>query len=275
MNYRQRMGLGLAPLLLRLALAVTFIWAGLGKLMTEIPVSGARAAALANMGVRVPGTPILPAPAASDPSTSPADPQPADGFRQPTPGTESLVPGAPPASTPAPAATPAVPTRYAAVDFPEPANVRAVYGVALRLHAAAHPLPSTDGTQPPALWPMRLAQDATPVYLAWAVALTEVIGGVLLLVGFMTRLSALGIALIMLGAIWLDQIGPAVQAGTTVLGFLPDRPPFDTEAWRPLLLQFTLLMTALAVVLAGPGTLAIDNILFGRPRRTDDDDDEE
>jgi len=274
MNYRQRMGLGVAPLLLRLALAVTFIWAGLGKIMTEIPVSGARAAALANMGVTVPGAPVLPAPAAADPSTNSGDPQPADGFRDPPPGVNSLAPGAPSGGA-APAATTPPPLRYAAVDFPEPVNVRALYGIALHLHAAANPLPTPDGHTPPALWPARLAQDATPRYLAWIVTLTELIGGFLLLIGLLTRLSALGVALVMMGAIWLDQIGPAVQAGQTVLGFLPNRPAFDVEAWRPLLLQFTLLMAALAVVLAGSGTLAIDNILFGRPRRTDDDDDEE
>lgn len=262
MNYRQRAGLGIAPLLLRLALAVVFIWAGLGKIMTEIPVSGSRAAALANLGVRVPGAPVLPAPASLSP---PPDAQPADAFRDPASLGSPTTSGTPPLAQIA----------YAPSDFPEAANVRAVYGIALWIQAAAHPPIADDGTQPRPIWPARLAQDRAPVYIAWAVTIAELAGGLFLLMGLLTRLSALGVALVMVGAIWLDQIGPAIQSGQTVLGFLPSRPAFDPEAWRPLFFQFTLLMSALAVVFAGPGTLAIDNILFGRSRRAGDDDDDE
>ena len=41
----------LAPIMLRVVIGLIFIWAGLGKLSTEMPVSGQAAATLANMGV--------------------------------------------------------------------------------------------------------------------------------------------------------------------------------------------------------------------------------
>lgn len=283
MNHRQRLALGVAPLLLRIALAITFIWAGLGKVMTTVPVSGQRAATLANMGVSVPDAPVLPTPTqgAALPPTGGSEPMPADGFRT---GPQSLAPGVPSGggaggeaddaakAAPAPIAAPT--PQYAAIDFPEPVEVRRVYMLALKIHASARPGTAEDGRELPAIWPARLAQDSTPRWLAWAVVLAELGGGIALLVGLLTRLSALAVAGVMIGAMWLDQIGPSVQLGQTVLGFLPDRPAFDTEAWRPLLWQFMLLMSALAVVFSGPGMLALDNLLLNRSRREDDDDDE-
>ena len=280
MNHRHRLALGVAPLLLRIALAVTFIWAGLGKVAATMPVSGQRAATLANMGVSVPNAPVLPTPTpgAAAPPAEGTQPMPADGFRS---GPQSLVPDSGTESgpaTPAPVAT--VKPRYAASDFPEPVEVRRVYGVALKIHSAANPGMNEKGEQMPAIWPLRLAQDSAPRWLAWAVVVAELGGGIALLLGVLTRLAALAVVGVMAGAIWLDQIGPAVQLGQTVLGFLPDRPAFDPEAWRTLLWQFMLFMAALAVVFSGAGMLALDNVLFGRPRRggdidDDDDDDDE
>ncbi len=57
---------------------------------------------------------------------------------------------------------------------------------------------------------------------------------------------------------------PAIQSGKTRLGFLPDYPIFDAGAWNMFFQQFTLLMCSLGVFFAGPGTLAIDRLLFPR-----------
>lgn len=277
MNGRQRLALGFPPLLLRIALAITFLWAGLGKVVMTMPVSGERAATLANMGVAVPDAPVLPTPTqgvALPPAGGASEPMPADGFQND--GPRSLVPGTPVrAATPAaPAVAPVAPA-YDASDFPDEVQVRRVYSVALRIHNAAYPAMDEDGGRPRGIWPSRLAQGTTARWLAWAVVVAELAGGFGLLLGLLTRLSALSVVVVVAGAMWLTEIGPAVQMGRTVLGFLPDRPAFDTEAWRPLLWQFMLFMAALAVVFAGPGMLALDNVLFGRSRRRADDDDDD
>src|SRR5690606_33209558 len=85
MNHRQRLAVGVAPLLLRVALAITFIWAGLGKVAATMPVSGQAAATLANMGVSIPNAPVLPTPTAGLDGPPDGEPMPADGFRNEPP----------------------------------------------------------------------------------------------------------------------------------------------------------------------------------------------
>lgn len=70
MNHRQRVGLAIAPLFLRVGLGITFVWAGLGKVMgDEMSVQGEDAVILADLGVIAGPTarPIL------TPSTSPTN----------------------------------------------------------------------------------------------------------------------------------------------------------------------------------------------------------
>jgi putative oxidoreductase len=82
---------------------------------------------------------------------------------------------------------------------------------------------------------------ATP--LQAAVAWGELLGGVALLIGFLTRIAALGIIGIMAGAI------------ITVHGEHGFAAPKGYEY------NFVLIVMALAVVLLGPGTLALDRVL--------------
>ena len=69
----------------------------------------------------------------------------------------------------------------------------------------------------------------------------------------------------MVAAIWLTQIGPAMQSGVTTLGFLPSFPAFDIAAWQPLLWQFILLCASASLFFAGPGGLSMDRAVSGRP----------
>jgi putative oxidoreductase len=141
------------------------------------------------------------------------------------------------------------------------------------LHEAANPRPDENGKTPMALWPAFAAQGKAPVVLAWAVALTELLGGGLLLVGLVTRLAALGIAGVMLGALWLAEIGPAIQKGTTYLGFIPRHDGgyavklSADGGYVTLLWQLGLLAMALAIALLGPGALSLDGALGGRKAR--------
>ena len=318
MSTRDRIALSVPPLLLRLVLAVTFLWAGLGKALTYMSVSPEGAATLSSMGVAVTNASAPPAvvpgamltPDRSPPlgimgagfqagsggagSTNP--PFPADGFSKPKdakpdtkpdqPATppageatkpETKNPFVPPAATP-PAASPPATTAPAsqsgpvktAADFPNPEPVRRVYMLALGVHAAANPpaLPAGPSGEPAVakmrLLPAELGQGSRPVYFAFTITAIEIIAGAMLLLGMMSRLWAFALACVMIGAIWMTQIGPAIQSGDTFLGFLPNHPWGDPSKWNTFFLQLALLASALAVVFAGSGALAVDNALFGK-----------
>lgn len=79
-----------------------------------------------------------------------------------------------------------------------------------------------------------------------AVALVEFFGGLALVVGLLTRLSALGLAVTMLGAILFVHL----QGGF----FMPTGSEF----------ALTLLGSAVALALAGPGALALDAVVARR-----------
>jgi uncharacterized membrane protein YphA (DoxX/SURF4 family) len=295
MNTRQRIALAWPPLLLRLGLALTFLWTGWVKVFTDVSVDPAQAAALANIGIITPGNspgggvpPVLPAPGKEKPPT-PAGPDrplpPAEGTPEASnrpagksngrkapskpartaqaSAEGSLLLGAAPPVAAQPQSTPSTPTpaaQYTPDQFPEQTQVRAVYRLSLLLVSAA--TPKGDGGKTMTLWPAALAGGKWPIWLAWAVALTEFAGGLLVLAGFMTRLSALGLAGVMAGAIWLTQIGPAIQSGKTMLGFLPAHALTDIPAWTPLHWQMALLVMSLALFFAGPGAAALDNVIF-------------
>jgi uncharacterized membrane protein YphA (DoxX/SURF4 family) len=127
---------------------------------------------------------------------------------------------------------------------------------------ASHAKLTTEGKPSIALWPAAAATGRWPLVLAWAVALTELGGGLLVLVGMLTRLSALGLAGVMLGAMWLTQIGPAIQSGSARLAVLPGHDLTDVHLWTQLLWQFALFMMSMALLCAGPGVAAIDRVLF-------------
>lgn len=272
-----------APIPLRFVLAATFIWAGLGKIVATFPVQGEQAALLANMDYKFPAAPHTPppAPTPADPGEAqpPADPAPApatpaENGSPETPSARDRAPPDPLAAAPSPyrlaLANQAAVSKTAA-DFPDPIEVKRLYGLALLTYTAAHPAPNPDGTTPRPIWPEWAARDSWPIVLAWAAAITELAAGILVLVGLLTRLSALSLASVMAVAMWLTEFGPAIQAGQTVLGFLPQRDPWDPLAWKTLLWQLSLFGAALALAFAGPGALAIDRA----PHPNDDLDDED
>ena len=169
-----------APIFLRLALGVVFLWAGLGKFFDVIEVGPEDAAILANMGVLKPGVPPTPpvAPAGS-PNTPTGGgalrtPDRSDAFRvelaafQPDPkqSPKSAEPATPPAPTVPPSAVTPTPTpgsgAYVPSNFPEKTPVAMVNALATGLYHASHPGTTADNKPMPALWPRRLGRVSGP-----------------------------------------------------------------------------------------------------------------
>ncbi|MDX2149013.1 MAG: DoxX family protein [Planctomycetota bacterium] len=289
-----------APLFLRLALGVTFIWAGLSKILPREDVDAQDAAILASMGVlneapapEPASAPVAPpssrapegtqgawllaawrthsetqpdAPPSSNPAGDPASPAPASPATDApiTPPATSIVPPTalpptvPPSGTPliTPPASPATPAAGGATQ-----SVRRLHAsLSLTIYRAAFPAPRADGSSPIPLWPEAAAKGRWPAILAWSVAIGEVTLGAMVLVGLFTRLAAFGLAFIMLGAIWLTTVGPAIQSGDAVLGFLPANKPWDVRAWSVPLWQLALLMSSFSLLFAGSGALALDRL---------------
>ena len=257
MSFRDRVGLNIAPLFLRVALGASFIYAGWGKLLEDMPVRGEAAATLANLGFidpPVPGgaAPGEPAQLPEDPPETPDTPDPADGVDAPAeePPAEAMAGGV--RLLTAQASDPA----FTAADFAEPVEVKRRLGLVLLLNGAAQ-----NGD-----WPAPLASPFMLNALSWTATLSEFLGGWLILLGFLTRVWALGFVNAMLVALWLTQIAPAVGAPNAFLGFLPEMKMGDpaewTKAYQLLFYQFTLLGAALAVVFLGPGKLSLDALVF-------------
>src|SRR5919206_4605484 len=84
------------------------------------------------------------------------------------------------------------------------------------------------------------------------VALVEFFGGLALILGLLTRLAALGLAIDMLGAILLVKIKGGFFA------------PKGTE------FELLLFAAAAAFALIGPGAFSLDNVIAGRTAAADD-----
>lgn len=289
MGVRNHLASNVAPLFLRLALGITFTWAGAAKMFSEAEFKGAQAASLANMGVGITptkkgagapsgGNPTTPPPAEKPTMQPPATPLPPGGSGNAGPGgvfasiaQPEMQPtkAEPPATTPpvapsAPAVTPppapATP-QFTAEDFPEPVKLRMVYMLALGLEQASKVPP--DAKNKIELWPPALASGGRPVYFAFMAGMTELVGGALVLVGFFTRVASISLAGVMLVAMWLTQIGPAVQADNTFWIFIPKYGEWSNMLpWKDMLWQFTLMMCGLALFFTGPGRASLDAVLW-------------
>jgi len=280
-----------APIPLRLILALTFLWAGLGKVIDTTTVRGEHAALLANMGYKFPAPPqdqTTPDQSSSQPETEP-ETQPetqADPSQDQDPAKAGIAPLAPlvsiaqsqdqtpdePAEQPNAEAQSPVTPRFTAADFTYETKVKSLNNLAILTYTAAHPDPRQDGSIPPPIWPEWAARDSWPIITAWAVAIIEIAAGLFVLIGLLTRLSAIALGTLMATAAWLTQIGYAIQSGNTFLGFLPNHGLWDTSAWQPFLWQLALMCAAFSLALAGPGAIALDRIP-GSSHHDDDDDD--
>lgn len=91
-----------------------------------------------------------------------------------------------------------------------------------------------------------------PVLAAWLVTFVELFGGIFLLAGFMTRLSALAIGINMLTAIALVHIGQ---------GFMMKNGPSGPAGYE---WQLALAAMCTTLLMRGAGSLSIDHLLRSR-----------
>lgn len=326
MRFRDQVALTLPALVLRLVLALVFLWAGLGKFATTMPVSGDNAARLANLGVTL--TPIVTIPDA--PSTNALEqplndlPESINETDDPTETDHEIDPdsavddqemqeilerakqraeeirknAAEPTEAPAqlpettpednPVTDPAddpiaedafmlMSVQYenpkkTASDYPEPMEVRKVYGIALLLSRCAEPGLTPDSQPIKPILPSAFASGAVARSMAIAAAVTEITAGVLLLFGFLTRISALGTFSVMLVAIWTTQIGPAAMQTipgdpAPILGFLPNFGSLYAMEYKDLMFQLACAAMSVAVFFLGSGPIGLDRLIFGASRR--------
>ncbi len=313
MRRRDRAALTLGPLLIRLPLALVFLWAGLGKLIADTEVTPEQAVVLVAAGVRLPADAVPPKDRADDSAPTLAqplaDPDASDDAPDDTPAEPPTQSSGDPQSTPdaddepAPATpgdaqarrtrdaspriilastqdAPASADDDGAADTGDTTNaeapivVRRVNMLILMMHASSEPgVSDSDASPTPAVWPSFLAKGPWPKVLAWAACFTEIFAGFFLLIGLLTRFSALSLAGVMGVAMWLATFGPAIQTDTAILGFIPGHPAWSHE-WMTPFFQFTLLMAALSLVFTGSGAIALDRAIFS-PASDDDDWDDD
>lgn len=325
MRVRDSIALTLPTLILRLVLGLTFIWAGTGKLIGTMQVSGDAAARLANLGIDL--NPIQ-----SPPPETDAGPQsyPESEPVKPLPGSEAAPPDEPkptkaleqqaqdivdqikqrvatppPPQQPLPASNTDQPSDEPGVDsgvdsgaapilerlgslpaytirrvqqrgadrtgsdFPEPLECQRVYSIALMISIAADPGLTPDSQPITPIIPASLAGGPWPKVLAWSAAITELVGGAFLILGLLTRLSAMGTLSVMLVAMWMTQIGPAaMHSSDAILGFIPNNQPwYDPGSYAGLLWLLALGSMSLSVVFLGSGAIGLDRLFFSpQPR---------
>jgi putative oxidoreductase len=88
-----------------------------------------------------------------------------------------------------------------------------------------------------------------PVLMAWVVTIVELVGGLLLIIGFLTQIAGILLTLDMLGAIlfaYLMRSAPFIEGGSIT---------WEKEA--------VFAAAALCLVLAGPGLFSVDDTVAG------------
>jgi len=284
MRFRDQVALTLPALILRLTLCLIFVWAGLGKILGETTVTGGDAARLHNLGIALaPPVGTAPATIPAPPTPTPATDAPTRPLPEPTlPPTDLVTPDAqqPAADEPASPLSMGLaephwlPVRLVrvpltAADITTEHRVQRVHGITLMLSRAADPGLDAQSRPIPRTMPAWVGADRWPVILAWTAAMSELLAAFMLLFGVLTRFGALLIIGIMLQAMWLTQIGPAVMGtNPTFLGFIPaPADPWSPAAYQTLFFQLCCLAMAKAVFLLGSGPIGFDRALFRHSER--------
>lgn len=273
MRFRDSLALHTCPLLMRVALGATFIWAGLPK-FEIVEFTGESAATLIELGIgkqvsqgaagNSVAVPAEAAPAA--PSSQPAD-EPAEEAESPEGDGDALQPaeGDRPVSDEIAQDGPSGEGERTRRDEVETAGqinaasegvsqvvkARQGEGIAIMLHNVGHPYP-------------RL--------FAWVAMITEAAGGALLIIGLFSRVWGLGLAVAMVYAFAFTSL-PAIQqqmdpaATNRVFAFVAGFKALDPQAQMGAFYQFILFVASWCIFIGGPGAASLDRLIFrGSPR---------
>jgi len=108
--------------------------------------------------------------------------------------------------------------------------------------------------------PRVLGIGSVPVVLAWSASLIQLVGGACVLLGVFTRPACVAIAVVIIGATWMTQIGPYAVGGAPGgwLGFMPPiEDGLHPHGWKTVLWQWGLITNAAAIYLIGGGRFGV------------------
>jgi uncharacterized membrane protein YphA (DoxX/SURF4 family) len=217
MSLSQSASVNLVPLFARIVLCLAFVPMGWNKLMQDVEFSGEDAKRLREMKV------------VARPDADPAIALASLVSQAPTPA-------APPASalptSDEPAPPEARPGTEAATGTGEPVRAKGLFRIALLLDRQG--------------WSYQ-------VPLAWIAAITELVGGVCVLIGLFTRFWSMGLAIAMAVAFKLTSVAPLADVGLFSMGL---------EQYNRTMVQLALFALAAGLVCSGAGSLSLDRGLF-------------
>lgn len=240
MTFSQYAGTAIVPTLSRLVLGAVFILAGYSKVFKSADFTHEQAQKLFNAGIRS-LQPKQPVGSAWLPDNSNA--VRLASYRQETTATQ-------PADVPDQVETPPPTTAPSTPEIPATQPATAPPGSFATLAPGTY-------TGPQLHFITLMLIDAHWRYaslLAHAAAYTELIGGVMILIGLFSRLWGLALSCVMGVAFYLTSL-PVLQT-TAILEM--------GEKFGSISLQLALFVLAFGILLTGPGPLSLDRLLFSR-----------
>lgn len=251
MTFSQRAALHFVPLLARLVLGAAFITAGMAKLFHTATFEGENAQKLKELGVvatAYDGNPLIfaasfeqQAPPPGTGSLRERNANQDNGAQDAGAGNESGAAGGDEAGTGQ--------DQGGAGDEQEPTiiNVPTMSVDARELHRTTLLVANTSPG---------LAPYAT--YLGWGAALTEFVGGILILIGLFSRLWGFALAVVMGTAFYYTSL--SIVGETMIYDLMPSH----ANEFHQVFAQLALFVLAFGVFLTGPGKLSVDGFIFGK-----------
>ncbi len=263
MTLSQKSGVTIIPLLARIVLGFAFITVGYAKVKHVVEYSPAQAQDLAAMGVILEAGP---APA------KPTDDADADANADQTGGDENAQSSAAPRSAAFALASYAQDgdaNNQAETDDDEQAG-----GETVDAPTQLEPAEVYHGSMK---WNIALLLEKNnlpePVLMTYVATWTELVGGILILLGFLSRIWGLGLAIAMGVAFYTTSMS------TYFAGFpggMFEIAAMDLATFNRVFVQLSLFVLAFGILLTGPGPVSIDRLIMPRKSSGDeyDDDDE-
>ena len=236
----------LSALLLRCMLAWTMIWAGATKVFLWHDFTGERAHTLVRLGVVGEGE---------------LDWSGAGPFDQPYFDWASHTPQYLRNEAQPPVARARNVHHVTLIAYGAARPNEAAAALAFNRHGTSHGIRAVKASEGASGWMPAFTAPLAPAS-AWAVSLIQLLGGVAMLLGFLTRPLAAMLCVVMLGAAWLTQIGPVLAGGAPgSFGFLPPHEGWHPHGWKTLLWQTGLAATSASVALTGAGNHSVDRLI--------------